>query len=138
MKYQVRSLQEAFLSQEREMNEGLGEVRAPLLATLLADGRTLRQALHELTDHYKEHTEQLIWSKRGGGILISEARRVLAQLQGARAEFAAYCSDLQDAQLDTASAPGDNASPRGIIIHALAEESRTADLIMRALKGSGS
>ncbi|MBI2171678.1 MAG: hypothetical protein HYU30_06615 [Chloroflexi bacterium] len=137
MNDQVQRLHEAFLVMEREAGKGLGGVSDPALDTPLADGRTLRQALHDLGDHYKEHIEQLLWTKWGQRIPRSEAKRVLAELQGLRAQLSAYFSDLQDAQLDVASASANNASPRDVVLHAMEVENATMELIANALKGGG-
>lgn len=137
MKEQVQRLQETFLVMEREASKALGGVHDPGLDTLLADGRTLRQALHDVSDHYRERVEQLLWTKWGQRIPRSEAKRVLAELQGMRAQLSAYLSDLQDAQLDVASASANNASPRDVALHAMEVENTTMELIADALKGSG-
>ncbi len=137
-KEHINSLQEASLVLEREANKSLGDVHDPALDTPLADGRTLRQALYELTDYYKEHAEQLLWTKWDQRIPRSEAKRALAQLQGARAQFMALLSDLQDSQLDTpATATAAGASARQVVLHALEEENKTMDLIGQALQGVG-
>jgi len=136
-KEHIASLQEASLVLEREANKNLGDVHDPALDTPLADGRTLRQALYDLTDYYKEHAEQLLWTKWDQRIPRSEAKRALAQLQGARAAFIALLSDLQDGQLDVAAtATAAGATARQVALHALEEEQKTMELIAQALKGA--
>ncbi|MBI4201932.1 MAG: hypothetical protein HY532_02300, partial [Chloroflexi bacterium] len=101
--------------------------------------RTLRQALYDLTDHYKEHLEQLLWTKWDQRIARSEAKRALSDLQGARARFIALLSDLQDNQLDArATATANNATAREVVLHALEEERTTMELIGNALKSAAS
>lgn len=46
----------------------------------------------------------------------------------ARAQFAAYFTDLRDEELDIASAAAQDASPRDVILHVLEEERRALGL----------
>jgi hypothetical protein len=89
--------------------------------------------IYGLSDHYREHLEQLLWTKWGQRIPRSESKRALAELQGVRAQFAAYFTDLRDEMLDIGSAPAKDASPRDVILHVLEEERRAMDLIRKAL-----
>ncbi|MBI4338649.1 MAG: hypothetical protein HY680_01705 [Chloroflexi bacterium] len=134
MQEQLKHLQEDFLYHERESLRNLGGVHDPTLDTPLEDGRTLRQALYELSDHYREHIEQMLWVKWGQNIPRSEAKRALAELQGYRAQFAAYFSDLGDGHLDVPGDPAQKASARDVISHVLEEERKTLELIVKALE----
>ncbi|MBI4311308.1 MAG: hypothetical protein HY681_05945 [Chloroflexi bacterium] len=134
-KEQVTSLLEAMLLLERETTRAVGDVHDPLLDTRLADGRSVRQAIHELAAHYREHIEQLLWTKWGQAIPRSETKRILAELQAARAQFGAYFSDLQDGQLDAKSASANGASPRDTALHVLEDDNKTLDMIVKALHG---
>jgi hypothetical protein len=133
MEDEVRRLQDSFRQVEEAAAECLGNVRDPLMDTATEDGRTLRQLIYSLSDHYREHMEQLLWTKWGQRIPRSESKRALAELQGARAQFAAYFTDLRDEQLDIASAAAQDASPRDVILHVLEEERRALGLIRAAL-----
>jgi hypothetical protein len=133
MEDEVRRLQDSFRQVEEAAAECLGNVRDPLMDTATQDGRTLRQLIYSLSDHYREHMEQLLWTKWGQRIPRSESKRALAELQGARAQFAAYFTDLRDEQLDIASAAAQDASPRDVILHVLEEERRALGLIRAAL-----
>jgi hypothetical protein len=133
MEDEVRRLQDSLRQLEEAAAECLGNVRDPLMDTATEDGRTLRQLIHGLSDHYREHLEQLLWTKWGQRIPRSETKRALAELQGARAQFAAYFTDLRDDQLDIASAAAQDASPRDVILHVLEEERRALGLIRTAL-----
>ncbi|MFI5341186.1 MAG: hypothetical protein ACHQ7N_15285 [Candidatus Methylomirabilales bacterium] len=133
MEDEVRRLQDSLRQLEEAAAECLGNVRDPLMDTATEDGRTLRQLIYSLSDHYREHMEQLLWTKWGQRIPRSESKRALAELQGARAQFAAYFTDLRDEQLDIASAAAQDASPRDVILHVLEEEKRTLGLIRAAL-----
>jgi hypothetical protein len=133
MEDDVRRLQDSLRQLEEAAAECLGNVRDPLMDTATEDGRTLRQLIYNLSDHYREHMEQLLWTKWGQRIPRSESKRALAELQGARAQFAAYFTDLRDEQLDIASAAAQDASPRDVILHVLEEEKRTLGLIRAAL-----
>jgi hypothetical protein len=130
---EVRRFEESLRQLEKEAAECLADVRDPALDTVVQDGRTLRQLIHDLSDHYRERTEQLLWTKWGQRIPRSETKRALAELQGARAEFSAYASDLRDAQLDVASAAAQQASPRDVIRRVLEEERKGLGLIRKAL-----
>lgn len=133
MEDEVRRLQDSLRQLEEAAAECLGNVRDPLMDTATEDGRTLRQLIYSLSDHYREHMEQLLWTKWGQRIPRSESKRALAELQGARAQFAAYLTDLRDEQLDIASAAAQDASPRDVILHVLEEERRALGLIRAAL-----
>ena len=133
MDSEVRSLQENLRSLEGGAAESLGCVHDHSLDVATEDGRTLRQVIYDLSEHYREHTEQLLWTKWGQKIPRTESRRALAELQGARAQFAAYFSDLQDAQLDVSSASAQDSSPREVILHVLEEEERVMKVIGKAL-----
>ncbi len=133
MEDQVRRLQESLRQLEKDAAECLGSVRDPVLDAPTGDGRTLRQVIHDLSDHYREHIEQLLWTKWAQRIPRSETKRALAELQGARAQFAAYFTDLRDDQLDVTSAAAQGASPRDVILHVLEEERRGMGLIRKAL-----
>lgn len=136
MEDEVRRLEDSFRQREEDAAECLGDVRDPLLDTATEDGRTLRQVIHGLSDHYREHLEQLLWTKWGQRIPRSESKRALAELQGVRAQFASYFTDLRDEQLDVASAAAQDASPRDVILHVLEEERRSMGLIQKALEGA--
>lgn len=133
MEDEVKRLQDSLRQLEEAAAECLGNVRDPLMDTATEDGRTLRQLIYSLSDHYREHMEQLLWTKWGQRIPRSESKRALAELQGARAQFAAYFTDLRDEQLDIASAAAQDASPRDVILHVLEEERRALGLIRAAL-----
>ena len=130
------------LDLERESAAALGPVRDPVLSTVLADGRTLRQALLDVIDYYNEHTQQLIWTKWSHAIPRSETRALLGQLQAARANFIAYISDLADAQLTTlgtregALDPAGHATGSEVVTLAQEEDRTTIGLIADALKSS--
>lgn len=134
---QVRDLQEDALSLAQEATTGLDELSDALLNAFTADGRTLRRALHDLTDLYDERREQMLWSKWGQHIPRSEARRVVADLQAARASFAAYLSGLDDDQVHVKTAPAGNASAWDVASEVFEEERRTMALITQALRESG-
>ena len=129
----VRGLQDSLRQLEEAAAECLGNVRDPALDTATEDGRTLRQLIYGLSDHYREHMEQLLWTKWGQRTPRSESKRALAELQGVRAQFAAYFTDLRDEQLDITSAAAQDTSPRDVIRHVLEEERRGMDLIRKAL-----
>ncbi|HJN87925.1 MAG: hypothetical protein QF714_03235 [Dehalococcoidia bacterium] len=133
MDSEVRGLQEDLRKMEEVAGESLGSVRESSLDLAIEDGRTLRQVIYDLTDHYREHIEQLLWSKWGQKIGRTEIRRALAELQSVRSQFAAYFTDLQDAQLDVSSASAQDSSPREIILHALEEEDRVMKAIDKVL-----
>ena len=101
---EVREFQDTLRKLGDDALQTLGDLRDPDLDTAVEDGRTLRQVLYALSDNYREHIEQLLWTKWGQRIPRSEAKRALAELQGLRAQFAAYFSDLSDDHLDVASA----------------------------------
>ena len=133
MEQGVRNLQNSLRELEQEAAESLGDLHDPTLDTLTEDGRTIRQVIYDLSDHYREHIEQLLWTKWGQSIPRSESKRALAELQGGRAQFAAYFTDLRDEQLDVASAAAQDSSPRDVILHVLEEERRAMNLIGKAL-----
>ena len=131
---EVGGLQGRFRDLEEEAAESLGGLHDPALDRATEDGRTLRQVIYSLSDHYREHIEQLLWAKWGQRIPRSETKRALAELQGLRAQFAAYFTDLQDAQLDVSSASAQDSSPRDVILHVLEEEERAMKVIGKALE----
>ena len=133
MDSEVIGLQENLRSLEGGAAESLGGVHDSTLDVATEDGRTLRQVIYDLSDHYREHIEQLLWSKWGQKIGRTEIRRALAELQSVRSQFAAYFTDLQDAQLDVSSASAQDSSPREIILHALEEEDRVMKAIDKVL-----
>lgn len=133
MEDEVRRLQNSLRQLEADAAECLSTLRDPALGTATQDGRTLRQVIYGLSDHYRERLEQLLWTKWGQHIPRSESKRALAELQGVRAQFAAYFTDLHDAQLDVPSAPAQEASPREVILQVMQEEKRSMDLIRQAL-----
>ena len=130
---EVRELQETLRKLGEESVESLGDLRDLEMDTPVEDGRTFRQVIYALSDHYREHIEQLLWTKWGQHIPRSEGKRALAELQGLRAQFAAYFSDVKDDQLDVASAAAQDSSPRDVILHVLEEESTDMELIRKAL-----
>ncbi len=130
---EIRTLQDTFRRLEQDAAACLGDVHDPTLGMAADDTRTLRQVIHQLTDRYRESTEQLLWTKWGQRIPRSETKRLLADLQGARAQFAAYLTDLRDGQLDTPSAAAQNASARDVIQRVLEEERRGMDLVRKAI-----
>ena len=130
---EVRRLQDSLRELGKAAAECLGNVRDPVLDTGAEDGRTLRQLIYGLSDCYREHMERLLWTKWNQRIPRSESRRALAELQGVRAQFAAYFTDLRDEQLDITAAAAQDASPRDVILHVLEEERRTMDRIHKAL-----
>jgi hypothetical protein len=129
MDSEVRGLQENLRGLEEVAAESLGSVRESSLDLAVEDGRTLRQVIYDLIDHYREHIEQLLWAKWGQKIGRTEIKRALAELQSVRSQFAAYFTDLQDGQLDVSSAPAQGSSPREIILHVLEEEERAMKVI---------
>jgi hypothetical protein len=133
MEDEVRRLQDSLRQLEEDAAECLGNLRDPALDTATEDGRTLRQVIYGLSDHYREHIEQLLWTKWGQRIPRSESKRALAELQGVRAQFAAYLTDLRDEQLDVTSTAARDASPREVFLHVLEEERRNLDLIRKTL-----
>jgi hypothetical protein len=133
MEDEVRRLQDSLRQLEEDAAECLGNLRDPALDTATEDGRTLRQVIYGLSDHYREHIEQLLWTKWGQRIPRSESKRALAELQGVRAQFAAYLTDLRDEQLDVTSTAAQDASPREVFLHVLEEERRNLDLIRKTL-----
>jgi hypothetical protein len=129
MDSEVRGLQENLRGLEEVAAESLGSVRESSLDLAVEDGRSLRKVIYDLTDHYREHIEQLLWAKWGQKIMRTEIRRALAELQSVRSQFAAYFTDLQDAQLDVSSTSAQDSSPREIILHVLEEEERAMTAI---------
>ena len=129
MDNEVRGLQENLRGLEEVAAESLGSVRESSLDLAVEDGRTLRQVIYDLSDHYREHIEQLLWAKWGQKIGRTEIRRALAELQSVRSQFAAYFTDLRDAQLDVSSASAQDSSPREIVLHAMEEEERAMKAI---------
>ena len=130
---EVRRLQDSFRELEEAAARCLGHVRDPVLDTATEDGRTLRQLIYGLSDCYREHMERLLWTKWNQRIPRSESKRALAELQGLRAQFAAYFTDLRDEQLDITGAAAQDASPRDVILQVLEEERRSMDLIRKTL-----
>lgn len=133
MEEEVKRLQDSLRQLEEAAAECLGKIRDPILDRVTEDGRTVRQLIYGLSDHYREHMEQLLWTKWGQRIPRSESKRALAELQGVRAQFAAYFTDLGDEQLDIESAAAHDASPRDVILHLVEEERRRMELIRRVL-----
>lgn len=131
---EVKRLQAGFRQLEANAAECLCHLRDPDLNTVTGDGRTLRQVIDDLSDHYREHVEQLLWSKWGQHIPRSESKRILAELQTRRAAFAAYFTDLRHEQMDVASAVAQDASPRDVIQHVLEAERKSFELIRQALE----
>ena len=129
----VRRLQDTLRGLEEDAAVRLGDLHDPTLDTATEDGRTLRQVIYDLSDHHREHIEQLLWTKWGQRIPRSESRRALAELQGVRSQFATYFADLRNEQLDTSSAAAQDSSPRDVILHVLEEEERAMGLIRKAL-----
>ncbi len=82
---EVRRLQDSLRQLEENAAECLGSLRDPAMDTATEDGRTLRQVIYGLSDHYRERMEQLLWTKWGQRIPRSESKRALAELQGVRA-----------------------------------------------------
>ncbi len=134
MEEEVKRLQDSLRKLEEDASESLADVRDPALDTVTEDSRTLRQVIYDLSEHYQKHTEQLLWTKWGQGIPRSESKRALAELQGMRAQFAAYFMDLRDDQLDSASDAAGGSSARDVILHVLEEEKEGMDLIRKALE----
>lgn len=130
---EVRRLQNSLRQLEEDAAQCLSNLRDPAMDTANEDGRTLREVIYGLSDHYRERMEQLLWTKWGQRIPRSESKRALAELQGVRAQFAAYFTDLQNKQLEVASADAQDASPRDVILQAMAEETRVMDLIRKAM-----
>lgn len=133
MEEEVRRLQNSLRRLEAKAAKSLGDLHDPTLDTATEDKRTLRQVVYDLSDHYREHIEELLWTKWGQGIPRSESKRALAELQGTRAQFAAYFTDLRDEQLDSTSDAAGGSSPRDVILHVLEEERRSMSLIRKAL-----
>ncbi len=133
MQEEIKRLQDSFRQLEKDAAECLSKLRDPAMDTVTEDGCTLRQVIYSLSDHYREHIEQLLWTKWGQRIPRSETKRALAELQGVRAQFAAYFTDLRDEHLDVACAAAQNASPRDVILHVLEDERRSMDLIRQVL-----
>jgi len=138
MDHEVSALQKELRSLEESALEKLSDIRDPDLDTPTSDGRSVRDVIYELSDHYREHIEQLLWAKWGQQIPRSESKRSLAELQGLRAQFAAYFAELQDSQLDASSHVADKASPREIINHVMSEESEAIALVHNALEDQNS
>jgi hypothetical protein len=130
---EVRRFEETLRRLEADAGECLGRVRDLAMDLVAEDGRTVRQLIHGLSDHYREHIEQLLWTKWGQRIPRSETKRILAELQGVRAQFAAYLADLRDEQLGVASPAAQDASALDVVLRVLEEERRTMDLVRGAL-----
>jgi hypothetical protein len=130
---EVRGLQRTLRVLEEEAAESLGDLHDPTLDRVTEDGRTLRQVIHGLTDHYREHIEQLLWAKRGRNMPRRESNHALAELQAARARFAANFADLRGGQLDNPGGQAQDASTLDIILHAVAEERSALALIRESL-----
>ena len=138
MDHEIAALHKQFLDLDEKALGELADVRDPDLDTLTNDGRSIRNIIYELSDHYREHIEQLLWAKWGQQIPRSENKRALAELQGLRAQFSAYFAELQDTQLDASSHVADKASPREIISHVMSEESKAIALVHNALEDQNS
>ncbi len=130
---EVRGLQSRFRDLEEEAAESLGDLHDPALDRATEDGRTLRQVIYGLSEHYREHIEQLLWTKWGQRVPRSESKRALAELQGLRAQFAAYFTDLRQEQLDVPSAVAQDSSPLDVILHVMDEERSAMALIDETL-----
>tara|TARA_B100000315_G_scaffold245641_1_gene271799 strand:+ start:533 stop:940 length:408 start_codon:yes stop_codon:yes gene_type:complete len=130
---EVRGLQRTLRALEEETTESLGDLHDHTLDKVTGDGRTLRQVIYGLTDHYRENIEQLLWAKRGRSMPRSESNQALAELQAARARFAANFADLRSEQLDNPGAPAQDASTRDVIFHAVTEERSALALIRETL-----
>ena len=134
MDNEVRGLHRTLRSLEEEATESLGDLHDPTLDKVHEDGRTLRQVIYDLSDHYREHIEQLLWAKRGRSMPRRESNHALAELQAVRARFAANFADLRGEELDNPGAPAQDSSTRDIILHAVTEE-RSALAIIRETLG---
>ncbi len=55
MDSEVRGLQENLRRMEEVAAESLGDARESSLDLAVEDGRTLRQVIYDLSDHYREH-----------------------------------------------------------------------------------
>jgi hypothetical protein len=135
MDNEVRALQRTLRVLEEEAAESLGDLHDPTLDKVTKDGRTVRRVIYDLSDHYREHIEQLLWAKRERNIPRSESNQALAELQAARARFAANFADLRSDQLGNPGAPAQESSTWDIILHAAAEE-RDALALIRETLGS--
>jgi hypothetical protein len=139
-KEQVKKYQEEGINFERQANDLLGDVRDPILSTRLSDGRSLRTAIQELTEHYQERLEQLLWTKWGQRMERSESKVLLGDLAAARARYYAVLSDLDDSRLDVEStgnlAPSSmGATSRTVTERAIQVERDTMALAAKALEG---
>lgn len=130
---EMKKLQSRFRGLEAGAAEAMSGLHDPGLDMPTEDGRSIRKVIYDLSDHYREHIEQLLWTKWGQRVPRSENRRALAELQGLRAQFAAYFTDLTGEQLDASSDAGDGASPREVIAHVMGEEDEAIEAIHRAM-----
>jgi hypothetical protein len=130
---EVRGLQRTLRALEEEAAESLGDLHDPALDKVTEDGRTLRRVIYDLSDHYREHIEQLLWAKRGRNMPRRESNHALAELQAARSRFSANFADLRSEQLDNPGAPARDSSSRDIFLHAVEEERRALALIQETL-----
>jgi hypothetical protein len=133
MDNEVRGLQKTFRDLEEEATESLGDLHDPTLDNVAEDGRTLRRVIYDLSDHYREHIEQLLWAKRGRSMPRSASNQALAELQAARARFAANFADLRGEQLDNPGAPAQDSPTWDVILHAVTEERRALARIRESL-----
>ena len=74
MDHEVSALQKELRDLEESALEKLSDIRDPDLDTPTSDGRSVRDVIYELSDHYREHIEQLLWAKWGQQIPRSESR----------------------------------------------------------------
>ena len=133
MDNEVRGLQRTLGVLAEEATESLGDLRDSTLDKVTEDGRTLRQVIYGLSDHYREYIEQLLWAKRRRNMPRSESNHALAELQSARARFAANFADLRSEQLDNPDTPAQDSSTRDIILNAVTTERNALALIRKTL-----
>jgi hypothetical protein len=131
---QASNLQQDGLDMERRSVQRLDDVNDARLSLRLEDGRTLRQAIHDLTDLYDEKLEQLLWTKWGQRIGRSEARHIVSKLQAARSRFSALLSGYDDDQLHVKTNAANNASARDIAVEVFDAERQTMEMIDKALR----
>ncbi len=77
---------------------------------------TIRRLLHRITTHHQDHVQHLLKARRLIGAPRSEAVRVLAEMQVARAELVANLLGLSDEDLARDCSEGQelgNLRPRG-------------------------
>lgn len=111
----------------------LAGVRDPQLGTPTPSGPAVRKLLYELIDQYKARTEQLLWARWDLGRKRSEARRALAELEAARAEFTCYLMDIRDEELDRRNPRAGNATVREMVTGLLQAEREFRARARRAL-----